>query len=194
MKTTNQNPKIERKTHQIDATNKAVGRIASQIALLLQGKNKPSFTRRLDMGDFVIVSNINKLGFSGKKMEQKLYYRHSHYPGGIKKIPLKKVFAEKPKKMNEYLPDSQLQEIIIAPLKLTNLLNKTDLTVLVRGGGKRGQADAIRHGIARALNKYDLSLHKTLKVAGFLTRDARIKERKKPGLKRARKAPQWAKR
>jgi len=98
------------------------------------------------------------------------------------------------KKMNDYLPDSMLQEIILAPLKLTNLANKTDLTILVRGGGKRGQADAIRHGIARALNKYDLNLRKTLKVAGFLTRDARIKERKKPGLKRARKAPQWAKR
>lgn len=98
------------------------------------------------------------------------------------------------KKINEYLPDTQLQEIILAPLKLTNLLNKTDLTILVKGGGKSGQAEAIRHGIARALNKYDLNLRKTIKVAGFLTRDARIKERKKPGLKRARKAPQWAKR
>jgi small subunit ribosomal protein S9 len=98
------------------------------------------------------------------------------------------------KKMNDYLPDLLLQQIICAPLKLTGFDTKVDVTVVVRGGGKRGQAEAIRHGIARALQLIDLNLHKTLKVAGFLTRDARIKERKKPGLKRARRAPQWQKR
>jgi small subunit ribosomal protein S9 len=110
------------------------------------------------------------------------------FPKGKGEITINK------KKSKEYLPDYQLQEIITAPLKLSNLAAKVDISVLVSGGGKTGQAEAIRHGIARAIEKYDKSQRKVLKVAGFLKRDARIKERKKPGLKRARKAPQWAKR
>ncbi len=98
------------------------------------------------------------------------------------------------KKIEAYFPENILKEKIYSPLKLTNLINKVDIIVLTSGGGKTGQAEAIRHGLARALQKFDINLRKTLKVAGFLTRDARIKERKKPGLKRARKAPQWAKR
>jgi len=97
------------------------------------------------------------------------------------------------KKSQEYLPDYILQEIINAPLKLVNLA-KADVIVVVTGGGKRGQAEAIRLAISRALIKSDKDLRKTLKVAGFLHRDPRIKERKKPGLKRARRAPQWQKR
>ncbi len=102
------------------------------------------------------------------------------------------IINDKPGK--EYLPDLILQQIIYSPLKLTDLDTSVDITVLVKGGGKKGQAEAIRHGIARALDKLDKDLRKSLKPAGFLTRDARIKERKKPGLKRARRAPQWAKR
>ena len=98
------------------------------------------------------------------------------------------------KKLEQYLPDFDLQQIIRSPLKLVDLDKKIDLTILVRGGGKRGQAEAIRHGIARAIELMDKTQRKTLKVAGFLKRDARIKERKKPGLKRARRAPQWQKR
>ena len=97
------------------------------------------------------------------------------------------------KKSQEYLPDFVLQETINAPLKLVNL-TKADAIIAVNGGGKRGQAGAIRLAISRALLKFDKNLRKTLKVAGFLHRDPRIKERKKPGLKRARKAPQWGKR
>lgn len=98
------------------------------------------------------------------------------------------------KKSTEFLPDFELQGKILSPLKLVGLDKKVDILVLVKGGGKRGQAEAIRHGIARALEKLDKELRKNLKVAGFLKRDARIKERKKPGLKRARRAPQWSKR
>lgn len=98
------------------------------------------------------------------------------------------------KKFNEYFPEALLQEKINAPLKLSDLLGKADLSVIVRGGGKTSQAEAIRLGVARALQDQDKNLRKTLKIAGFLKRDARIKERKKPGLKRARRAPQWAKR
>ncbi len=80
------------------------------------------------------------------------------------------------------------------PLRLTGYDNQVDCFIKVSGGGLVAQEGAIRLGIARALNQLNPDLHKTLKVEGFLTRDPRMKERKKPGLKGARKAPQWAKR
>ncbi len=81
-----------------------------------------------------------------------------------------------------------------APLKIANALKLFDITALVTGGGVSSQADAVRHGISKALLEYDPELRSQLKKAGLLTRDSRVKERKKPGLKRARRAPQWAKR
>jgi len=81
-----------------------------------------------------------------------------------------------------------------APLKSVDLLKRFDISVYVTGGGISSQADAVRHGIAKALIESDPALRGTLKRAGFITRDSRIKERKKFGLKRARRAPQWAKR
>jgi small subunit ribosomal protein S9 len=83
---------------------------------------------------------------------------------------------------------------INAPLKLANVQKLFDITVKVTGGGISSQADAVRHGISKALLEYDPELRQAMKKAGFLTRDSRTKERKKPGLKRARRAPQWAKR
>jgi len=80
------------------------------------------------------------------------------------------------------------------PLEVTNAAGSFDISVLVKGGGVRGQASAVRHGIARALVVADPKLRPDLRKAGYLTRDARCKERKKPGLKRARKAPQYTKR
>ena len=84
--------------------------------------------------------------------------------------------------------------IVRAPLKLANAQKLFDITVKVEGGGVSSQADAVRHGISKALLEYDPELRQAMKKAGFLTRDSRIKERKKFGLKRARRAPQWAKR
>ncbi len=86
------------------------------------------------------------------------------------------------------------QEIYLKPLKDTNNLTKFDISIIVKGGGRIGQIEAIRLGISRALLKYNDQLKQTLKKEGYLTRDPREKERKKPGLKRARKAPQWQKR
>ncbi|MBU1992699.1 MAG: 30S ribosomal protein S9 [Patescibacteria group bacterium] len=83
---------------------------------------------------------------------------------------------------------------ILSPLKLTGHLKDFDITVKVTGGGQMSQSEAVRHGIAKALIEYNLELRPTLKRAGMLTRDSRIKERKKFGLKRARRAPQWCKR
>ncbi len=84
--------------------------------------------------------------------------------------------------------------IMKAPLKLTGTLKNFDISVKVDGGGASAQTEAIRHGISRALLVYNDTFRGTLKKAGFLTRDARVKERKKPGLKRARRAPQFSKR
>lgn len=84
--------------------------------------------------------------------------------------------------------------LIKAPLKLVGKAKDYDLSVKVQGGGKSSQAEAVRHGISKALVEADLLNRPTLKKAGFLIRDSRTKERKKPGLKKARKSPQWAKR
>ncbi|NTU99483.1 30S ribosomal protein S9 [Candidatus Falkowbacteria bacterium] len=80
------------------------------------------------------------------------------------------------------------------PLKLSSHTKDLNFSVVVTGGGKKGQSDAIRHGFSKALLELEAGLRPTLKAKGLLTRDSRIKERKKPGLKKARKAPQWAKR
>ena len=98
------------------------------------------------------------------------------------------------KELQEYFGRPQDWLDVVAPLKLTNNDTRFNISVLVRGGGVTGQAEAIRHGVARALLHVDPNLNRTLRRAGFLTRDPREKERKKPGLKRARKAPQYTKR
>jgi len=96
---------MERQTHTIDATNKVLGRLASVIAQLLRGKHKPDFAPHKDEGDFVVVKNADKVKITGKKMEQKKYYRYSGYPGGLKELPLKKLFARDP---NEVLREAVL--------------------------------------------------------------------------------------
>ncbi len=98
------------------------------------------------------------------------------------------------KDMDDYFGLETLKIIVRQPLEATNTVDKFDILVNVKGGGFTGQAGAIRHGIARALNKCDLDLRPTLKKAGYLTRDPRMKERKKYGLKKARRAPQFSKR
>jgi len=96
--------------------------------------------------------------------------------------------------LNEYFKLETLKQIVTQPLILTNTLDKVDVLVNVYGGGLSGQAGAIRHGISRGLVKLDETYKAELKKAGFLTRDSRVKERKKYGLKKARKAPQYSKR
>ncbi len=94
----------------------------------------------------------------------------------------------------EYFNNAKLQGVVESPLKKLKSLNRFKATVTVQGGGISGQADAIKHGLSRALIMFDINFSKKLRKAGFLTRDARVKERRKYGLKKARKAPQWAKR
>jgi len=98
------------------------------------------------------------------------------------------------REVNEYFNYETLINDLKRPLKITDTLNKFDVFVNVKGGGFQGQSGAIRHGISRALLQFDADLRPVLKAEGFLTRDARMKERKKYGLKKARKSPQFSKR
>ena len=99
------------------------------------------------------------------------------------------------KPSREYFGGRELhQTIMLEPMRVTGTADRFDVVVTVIGGGTSGQAGAVRHGISRALVRFDEELRPTLKAGKFLTRDARVKERKKVGLKRARKAPQYTKR
>lgn len=96
--------------------------------------------------------------------------------------------------IDNYFPTRELQQLVKDPLTLTDYISRGSVTAKVDGGGIQGQAESVRLGIARVLVKIDPDLRITLKRAGFLRRDPRVKERKKYGLKRARRAPQWQKR
>ncbi len=98
------------------------------------------------------------------------------------------------KEYGDYFSDPYLLARIEAPLRKLKSLNRFKATVIVRGGGLSSQADAVRHGLSRALELFDSNFRKKLKKSGFLTRDPRVKERRKYGLKKARKSPQWSKR
>jgi large subunit ribosomal protein L13 len=114
---------IERQWHVIDASDKILGRLASQIARLLMGKHKPIFSRHLDVGDFVVVINAEKVRVTGNKEKQKLYYRHSGYPGGLKSISLEKMMHDNPTRVIEHavkgmLPHNRLGNTIRKRLKV----------------------------------------------------------------------------
>ncbi len=98
------------------------------------------------------------------------------------------------KNYTDYFQDVNLQHVLESPLRKLKSLNRFKATVMVNGGGIAGQAGAIKHGISRALELFDTNFRKKLKKSGFLTRASRMKERRKYGLKKARKAPQWNKR
>ncbi len=104
------------------------------------------------------------------------------------------VFIVNGKDVIEFFPRFGDHDVLNSPLVDTNLAGQADITVLVQGGGITGQTDAVRLGLARALVKYDENLRNVLRGGGHLSRDPRVKERKKPGLKRARKAPTYTKR
>lgn len=106
----------------------------------------------------------------------------------------KQSFIINERTLEEYFPTRQMQTTVKEAFNEVGLKVQFRVSVHVRGGGPSAQSEALRHGIARALVKKDEELRKTLKKAGFLKRDPRMKERKKPGLKGARKAPQWSKR
>lgn len=119
---------MQRQTHTIDATDKVLGRLATEIAILLRGKNKPDFVPNKDTGDFVKVKNIDKIRLTGKKLEQKVYYRHTGYLGGLKETPLKKLFEKEPDQVLRraifgMLPSNKLRAEQIKRLKIENAKN-----------------------------------------------------------------------
>lgn len=113
---------MKQETHTIDAADKVLGRLALKIAMLLRGKHKPSFIPCEDMGDFVVVKNVDKIKVTGKKREQKIYYHHSGYLGGLKEVPFEKVFKRNPadvlkKAVWGMLPKNKLRSRQIKRLK-----------------------------------------------------------------------------
>ena len=93
--------KIERKWYVVDADGQTLGRLASEVAKVLRGKNKPVFTPHVDTGDYVSIVNADKIKVTGKKMDQKIYYNHSDYVGGMKETTLKEMMAKKPERVLE---------------------------------------------------------------------------------------------
>ena len=112
----------------------------------------------------------------------------------VRIVPGKGQFVVNGKPMEEYFTRIGDVDLINAPLTAAQMIGKLDVSVLVQGGGVSGQTGAVMHGLARALLKLDPELRAVMRAGGFLTRDSRMKERKKPGLKRARKAPTYTKR
>jgi large subunit ribosomal protein L13 len=114
---------VERKWHLIDAEGKTLGRLASEAASLLRGKHKPEFTPHIDTGDFVIVINAEKIVLTGKKMQQKKYYTHSQYPGGLKSTTAAEMINKKPHRIIELavygmLPKNKLGSALQGKLKV----------------------------------------------------------------------------
>ncbi len=114
---------IKREWHVVDASDKVLGRLATQIARVLMGKHKPIFSRNLDTGDFVVVINAEKVRVTGNKAKQKVYYRHSGYPGGLKSITLEKMMQTHPTRAIEHavkgmLPHNRLGAKIFKKLRV----------------------------------------------------------------------------
>ena len=93
--------KVERKWYVVDATGYTLGRLASEVAKVLRGKNKPVFTPHIDTGDYVVIVNAEKIKVTGKKLDQKIYYHHSEYVGGMKETTLREKMAKKPEQVVE---------------------------------------------------------------------------------------------
>ncbi len=114
---------IERKWWVIDASGKRLGRLASEVAVLLKGKHKPIYSPHLDVGDYVVVINAEKIEVTGKKLSEKMYYRHSNYPGGLRSINLERLLQTNPTRAVEYavrgmLPHNRLGAAMFKKLKV----------------------------------------------------------------------------
>ena len=114
---------LEKKWYVVDASGKVLGRLANKIAVVLMGKHKPTYTPHVDTGDYVIVVNADKVVLTGKKLDQKKYYRHSGYPGGLKELTAKQMFEKHPEKVvylavKRMLPKNKLGRKMLKKLKV----------------------------------------------------------------------------
>eukprot|EP01040_Poterioochromonas_malhamensis_P012989 gene12989-14242_t len=238
----------------INAEGKTLGRLATTVSKLLRGKENSFYTPGIDQGNFVVITNAKKIKVSGKKEQQKLYYRNSQRPGNLKvetfsdlknRLPIRileeAIWGMLPKNKNGlklifkilfmtnnfykgigkrktaiakvilkegtgvFIINNKNSDIFFkdineeaqsfkTPLILSEMINKCDLTIFVKGGGITAQLDAIKLGISKALCEMNNNFRYSLKQNFFLHRDSRIKERRKYGLKKARKASQYSKR
>jgi large subunit ribosomal protein L13 len=114
---------IQRNWYVVDASGQTLGRLASEVAKIVRGKHKPIYSPSVDAGDFVIVINADKIRVTGRKLDQKVYYRHSGYPGGLKEVPLSRMLEEHPTRVIEHavrgmLPKNRLGRKMIRKLKV----------------------------------------------------------------------------
>ena len=117
------NDDFEKKWYLVDASGKRVGRLASRVVSVLRGKGKPQFAPHSDIGDFVVIVNADKVSFTGRKWEEKTYYRHSHYPGGLKSVTARELETEKPgevirKAVWGMLPKNRWQKKLMSRVKV----------------------------------------------------------------------------
>lgn len=112
---------VQRDWYVVDASNQVLGRLATQIATLLRGKHKPTYTPSMDGGDFVVVVNAEKIVVTGRKAEQKMYYRHSGYPGGLRSIPYKEMMNKHPERILYYAVKGMLPKTRMGRKLLTKL-------------------------------------------------------------------------
>jgi large subunit ribosomal protein L13 len=144
---------IERTWYVVDATEQNLGRLASDIARVLRGKHKPTFTPNDDVGDFVIVINAGKIGFTGKKLTDKKYYRHSGYPGGLRELSLETMLEKYPERVLEkavrgMLPRNRLGDDLFRKLKVYRGAEHPHEAQKPRDLGEafRGQRTGARYG------------------------------------------------
>ena len=114
---------IEKKWHLVDAKGRTLGRLASRVAMILRGKNKPTFTPHVDTGDFVVIINADKIALTGKKWKEKLYIHHSGYPGGLKSFSAERIREKKPERLitmavQGMLPKTKLGKKMLKKLKI----------------------------------------------------------------------------
>jgi large subunit ribosomal protein L13 len=114
---------IKREWHIIDASDEILGKLATRVAKLLSGKHKPLFARNMDVGDYVVVINASKIRFTGNKMKQKMYYRHSQYPGGLRSEKLEELMEKYPERVIEHavkgmLPKNKLNAQMMKRLRI----------------------------------------------------------------------------
>ena len=117
---------VERKWYVVDAADQTLGRLASEIAKVLRGKNKPTYTPHIDTGDYVIVVNADKIKVSGKKLDQKIYYHHSDYVGGMKETTLKEMLEKKPENVITLAVKGMLPKGPLGRSMLTNYMFMLD--------------------------------------------------------------------
>jgi large subunit ribosomal protein L13 len=127
----------------VDATNQVLGRLATRVARMLIGKDKPSFTPYLDSGDHVVVINANKIRMTGNKVEQKIYYSHSGYPGGLKEVPAKRIRETKPEWIIREAVLGMLPKNKLRARRAKKLRIYRDAAGLARHAGQKPQAVAL---------------------------------------------------